>query len=87
MNTINVRVPHVINRLPKRKADQLRQAAARRRLQELRDEKVLQSWLTEVWYESPSLIEIDPSRKFYDRPFGEITSTTDKDLISAEERH
>jgi len=78
---INVPVPHTINRLSKRKANLFRQAAARRRLQDLREEKVLQSWLTEVWYESSSLIEIDSSRK------SAITSTTDKDLISAEERH
>jgi len=57
MKMLDVRVPQAINRLSKRKADQFRQAVARPRLQELRDEKVLQSWLTEVWYESPSLIE------------------------------
>ena len=29
--------------------DRLRQATARRRLQDMHDQKVLQSWLTEVW--------------------------------------
>ena len=58
MTEINVRVPHAINRLSKRKANLLRQAAARRRLQEMRDDKALQSWLNEVWCESPLPIGI-----------------------------
>ena len=40
------------NRAAKGNADSLRQAMARRRVQEMHDEKMLQSWLTEVWDES-----------------------------------
>ena len=57
MNAETVRVPKGFHRLSKRKADLFRQAVARRRLQELREEKLLQVWLTEVWDETPSLTE------------------------------
>ncbi len=59
MNTVDVRALNGVNRLSKRKACRYRQAIARRRLQELREEKLLRSWLTEVWDQSPALIEID----------------------------
>lgn len=61
MNTTNVRVHNGLHRLSKRKADLFRQAVARRRIQELRDEKLLQGWLTEVWDETPSPAEFNPS--------------------------
>ena len=61
MNTTNVRLPNGTARLSKRKADLFRQAVARRRLQEMRDEKLLQGWLTEVWDETPPLIECNSS--------------------------
>ena len=61
MNTTNVRVPNDIGRLSKRKARRYRQAVARRRIQDLRDEKVLQGWLTEVWDESPVPAQFNPS--------------------------
>ena len=53
MNATNVPVPNDIGRLSKRKAKRYRQAVARRRIQDLRDQRVLQGWLTEVWEESP----------------------------------
>jgi hypothetical protein len=53
MNTTNVRVHNGLPRLSKRKAELFRQAVARRRIQELSDEKLLQGWLTEVWDELP----------------------------------
>ena len=61
MNTKNLRVTVGLHRLSKRKAELFRQAVARRRIQELRDEKHLQGWLTEVWDESPSLTEFNSS--------------------------
>ena len=61
MNDTNVRVPNGNGRLSKRKAMRYRQAVARRRIQDLRDEKILQGWLTEVWDESPSVTEFDSS--------------------------
>ena len=64
MNTQSVQVSQGVRRLSKRNARRFRQAAARRRLQELQDEKVLQSWLTEVWDEPALLIENDPSSNF-----------------------
>ena len=39
-------------RLSARGLKRLRNAAARRKLQDLHDEKVLQSWLAEVWDQS-----------------------------------
>ena len=61
MNTITARVTHVHHRLSKRNADRLRQAVARRRIQDLRDEKILQDWLAEVWDELPSVTECNSS--------------------------
>ena len=43
----------------------LRNAIARRRLQEMRDEKVLQSWLAEVWDQSTWSDEFDRSGRFH----------------------
>ena len=42
----------ISERLSARGLRQLRNAVARRRLQDLQDEKVLQSWLAEVWEQS-----------------------------------
>ena len=61
MNTTNVRVPNGSGRLSKRKARRYRQAVARRRIQDLRDEKILQGWLTEVWDEPPLPAQFNPS--------------------------
>ena len=61
MKTKNVRVKSGIRRLSKRNVQRLRQAVARRRLQELHDEKVLQGWLAEVWDESPSTTNLNSS--------------------------
>jgi hypothetical protein len=57
MSATNSLLPNAIDLLSKRKAERFRQAAARRRIQGLRDEKLLQGWLTEVWDETPSLTE------------------------------
>jgi hypothetical protein len=65
MNATNVRVQKGFDRLSTRKAECFRQAIARRRLQELREEKLLQGRLTEVWDESPSRIEYDSSIHLY----------------------
>lgn len=61
MSSTNARVPNDIGRLSKRKARRYRQAVARRRIQDLRDEKVLQGWLTEVWDESPLPAQLNPN--------------------------
>jgi hypothetical protein len=65
MNTTKVRVRNDVNRVSKRKAHRLRQAIARRRIQELREEKLLQGWLTEVWDESPSPTESDSNLQLH----------------------
>lgn len=54
MNTTTARVTHAHHRLSKRNAHRFRQAVARRRIQDLRDEKILQGRLAEVWDELPS---------------------------------
>lgn len=59
MNATDVRVQKSSGRLSKRKAGRFRQAVARRRLQQLQEDKLLQGWLTEVWDESPSRTESD----------------------------
>jgi hypothetical protein len=59
MNATNVRVQKSSGRLSKRKAERFRQAVARRRLQQLQEDKLLQGWLTDVWDESPSRTEFD----------------------------
>ena len=61
MSTPSQKKPNAIRRHSQRTASRLRQAAARRRLQELRDEEALRSCLTEVWDESPSLAAAGPS--------------------------
>jgi len=65
MNATNTRAANGINRVSKRKANRFRQAVARRRIQELRDDKLLRNWLTEVWDEPPLHIECDPGRNFH----------------------
>ena len=57
MSAINSPLPNGIDQRSKRKAERFRQGVARRRLQELREEKQLQGWLREVWDETPSLAE------------------------------
>jgi hypothetical protein len=54
MNITTARVTHAHHRLSKRNADRYRQAVARRRIQDLRDEKILQGRLAEVWDELPT---------------------------------
>jgi hypothetical protein len=61
MKAVNVQVQNDIDRLSKRKADRFRQALARRQIQELREEKLLKGWLTEVWEESSLLTELSSS--------------------------
>ena len=61
MNTTTVQSPFDRHRLARRNEDRLRQAVARRRIQELRDAKLLQTWLSEVWDESISLTDFDSS--------------------------
>jgi hypothetical protein len=43
----------------------LRNAAARRKLQDLHDEKILQSWLAEVWDESTWSDVFDKNSRFH----------------------
>ena len=49
MNTVYVSQLLVLKPGQIKHADRLRQAMARRRVQDMYDEKALQSWLTEVW--------------------------------------
>ncbi len=65
MSTLSQKKPNAIHRHSQRRASRLRQAAARRRLQELRDDEALRSWLTEVWDESPSLAAVDPRSRVH----------------------
>ena len=65
MNTTNVREQHGVGRLSKRNAKRYRQAVARRRIQDLRDEKILQGWLTEVWDESPLPAQIESGKRIH----------------------
>jgi hypothetical protein len=48
-----------------RNGKRLRNALARRRLQELHDEKVLRSWLAEVWDQSTWSDQFDAGRRFH----------------------
>ena len=43
----------------------LKNAVARRKLQEMRDERVLRSWLAEVWEQSTWSDEFDRSGRFH----------------------
>ena len=65
MSNINTGLTSGIKRVSKRKAKLFRQAVARRRIQEMREEKLLHSWLTEVWDESPSSIKLNPIRNLH----------------------
>lgn len=65
MRDINIGLTSGIKRVSRRKAKLFRQAVARRRIQEMREEKLLRSWLTEVWDESPSSIKFDPIRNLH----------------------
>ena len=53
MNTVNVSQQLYYELGHKKHADRLRQALARRRVQDMHDEKALRNWLTEVWDASP----------------------------------
>jgi hypothetical protein len=59
MNATTIRIPNGLHRLSRRKVALFRQAVARRRIQELREEKLLHGCLTEVWDESPSPNEVN----------------------------
>ena len=48
-----------------RNVKRLRNALARRKLQELHDEKVLRSWLAEVWDQSTWSDQFEASRRFH----------------------
>ena len=48
-----------------RSGKRLASALARRRLQELHDEKVLRSWLAEVWDQSTWSDQFDAGRSFH----------------------
>ena len=65
MESLSLPETKVLNRQPERKANRFRQAAARRKLQELRDEEALRNWLTEVWDENPSLIDVNSGSDFH----------------------
>ena len=65
METLSLPETKVPDRQSERKVNRFRQAAARRKLQELRDEEALRNWLTEVWDENPSLIEVNPGSHFH----------------------
>lgn len=65
MNTAFVQKSDAVTRHSERRANRFRQAAARRRLQEIRDEQALQNWLTEVWDEQPALIEAASYSRFH----------------------
>jgi hypothetical protein len=55
----------VINSNRSRNLKQLRNALARRKLQELHDEKVLRSWLAEVWDQSTWSDQFEAGRRFH----------------------
>ena len=65
METLSLPETKVLNRQSEKKANRFRQAAARRKLQELRDEEALRNWLTEVWDENPSLIDVNSGSHFH----------------------
>jgi len=52
-------------KLSDRGLSRMRSAVARRKLQDLHDEKVLQSWLEEVWDQSTWSDEFDRNRPFH----------------------
>jgi CelD/BcsL family acetyltransferase involved in cellulose biosynthesis len=65
MSDINTGLTSAMKRVSRRKAKLFRQAVARRRIQEMREEELLRSWLIEVWDESPSSIKLNPIRNLH----------------------
>ena len=58
-------INRVSNSNPGRNVKRLRNARARRKLQELQDDKVLRSWLAEVWDQSTWSDQFDAGRRFH----------------------
>ena len=87
METLSLPEIKVLDRQSERKANRFRQAAARRKLQELRDEEALRNWLTEVWDENPSLIETQVRQSFSLRNLTGDKPCTDQALIKAGVQH
>jgi hypothetical protein len=52
-------------RISARNMKRLRNAIARRKLQEMQDEKILRSWLAEVWDQSTWSDEFDRNSRFH----------------------
>jgi Asp-tRNA(Asn)/Glu-tRNA(Gln) amidotransferase B subunit len=65
METLSLPEINMLDRQSERKGNQFRQAAARRKLQELRDEEALRNWLTEVWDENPLLVNVNSGSHFH----------------------
>ena len=51
--------------ISERNLKRLRNAIARRKLQEMQDEKILRSWLAEVWDQSTWFDELDRNRPIH----------------------
>lgn len=71
MYTAFVQETDTVTRHSERRANRFRQAAARRRLQEIRDEQALRNWLTEVWDEQPALIEAASNSRIHHTDYRE----------------
>ena len=52
-------------RVSDRSLKRIRNAIARRKLQEMRDERILRSWLAEVWEQSTWSDEFDRGGRFH----------------------
>jgi hypothetical protein len=65
MKTLPVDTNPIFKNSKDRNDKRLRNALARRRLQELHDEKVLRSWLAEVWDQSTWSDQFDAGRRFH----------------------
>ena len=65
MKSLPVHTKPIFKSNKDRNAKRLGNALARRRLQELHDEKVLRSWLAEVWDQSTWSDQFDAGRRFH----------------------
>ena len=65
MKTLPVDTNPIFKNSKDRNDKRFRNALARRRLQELHDEKVLRSWLAEVWDQSTWSDQFDAGRRFH----------------------
>ena len=73
MYTAFVQKTDAVTRHLERRANRFRQAAARRRLQEIRDEQALRNWLTEGWDDQPALIEAAPNSRIHHTDYRETS--------------